>query len=130
MIHDQRDPHQKRAPRLDKKGMAAIEFGLFIPLFATALLCCAELGFFIEQTMQVNTAIQAGVTVAAQQGFEVAAIQNAISTNTGVAGHPGDAGADPVLRLREQGHGGAERVRHDVSGQSRAGPLRQNQRHD
>jgi Flp pilus assembly protein TadG len=86
MKQDQHDHRPKMARRLGKEGMAAIEFGLIVPFLAAMLLCCAEIGFFIAQTMQVNMAVAAGVTVAAQQGFDAKSIENAIVTDTGKQG--------------------------------------------
>ena len=62
-------------------GTASIEFGLLIPVLVTLLLCCAEIGFFIQQTMLVNRAVEAGVSVAKMRGFDTGAIISAILTN-------------------------------------------------
>lgn len=74
------------ARRLGKEGMAAIEFGLIVPFLVAMLLCFAEIGFFISQTMQVNMAVSAGVIVAAQQGFDAKNIEDAILNDTGKQG--------------------------------------------
>jgi Flp pilus assembly protein TadG len=80
------DDPPNRAWRSHTEGTAAIEFGLLVPLLVTLLLCCAEIGFFIQQTMMVNSAVEAGVTVAAKRGFNSAAITDAILTNAATPG--------------------------------------------
>jgi TadE-like protein len=69
-----------------KRGSAAIEFGLLVPLLVTLLLGCAELGFFIQQTMAVNNAVEAGITLAAKKGFDAAAISSAVLNGASLPG--------------------------------------------
>jgi Flp pilus assembly protein TadG len=82
-------PHDhppKKAWRLDKAGIAAIEFGLLVPLLVALLLSCAEIGFFVQQTMVVNSAVEAGILVAAKRGFDANAITSAILNNVTTPG--------------------------------------------
>jgi Flp pilus assembly protein TadG len=76
-----RDNQPNKPWRLNKEGTAAIEFGLLVPLLVTLLLGCAEIGFFIQQTMVVNSAVEAGVAVASKRGFDAKEITNAILSN-------------------------------------------------
>jgi Flp pilus assembly protein TadG len=75
----------KRWP-LDKRGTAAIEFGLVIPLLITLLLCCAEIGFFIQQKMTVNTAVEAGISAATKRGFDSKQITESVLHSTTMLG--------------------------------------------
>ncbi len=86
MTNDTKDDPPKKAWRSYDEGTAAIEFGLLVPLLVTLLLCCAEIGFFIQQTMMVNSAVEAGIAVAAKRGFDSAAITDAILTNAATPG--------------------------------------------
>jgi Flp pilus assembly protein TadG len=83
--HATNDP-SKRLWHRHEDGTAAIEFGLLAPLLVSLLLCGAEIGYFIQQTMMVNSAVEAGIAVAAKRGFDSAAITAAILTNAATPG--------------------------------------------
>ena len=75
-------------PRLsftDRRGTAAIEFALIVPLLVTLLLCCAEIGYFVYQSMLVNSAVESGA-MAAKQEFNATAVTSAILTGAGLPG--------------------------------------------
>lgn len=76
----------KNAKSCYEGGTAAIEFGLLAPLLVSLLLCSAEIGYFIQQRMMVNSAVEAGIAVAAKRGFDSAAITAAILTNAATPG--------------------------------------------
>lgn len=79
------NPGKSASPR-DKRGSTAVEFGLFVPLLAALVLSAAEIGFFIQQTMVVNSAVAVGIAVASKQGFNAKAITSAILNDAEVAG--------------------------------------------
>ena len=83
--HATNDP-PKRLWHRHEEGTAAIEFGLLAPLLVSLLLCGAEIGYFIQQTMMVNSAVEAGIAVAAKRGGDSAAITSAILTNAALPG--------------------------------------------
>jgi Flp pilus assembly pilin Flp len=76
----------KKASVRNERGTAAIEFGLLIPLLAALLLSGAEIGFFIQQTMVVNSAVAVGVAVASKNGFDAKEITSAILNDAEVPG--------------------------------------------
>jgi Flp pilus assembly protein TadG len=76
----------KNTRRRREEGTAAIEFGLLAPLLVSLLLCGLEIGYFTQQTMMVNSAVEAGIAVAAKRGFDSAAITAAILTNAAMPG--------------------------------------------
>lgn len=67
-----------------RRGTAAIEFGLMIPLLAAFLAAAVELGFAIYETMQVFNAVEAGAIYASKKGFDSAGISAAVTNATGI----------------------------------------------
>jgi len=82
MKNPARENRPKRIRSPGNEGSAAIEFGLLVPLLVTLLLGCAEIGYFIQQTMMVHSAVDAGITLAAKRGFDLKAITNAVLDTT------------------------------------------------
>lgn len=72
-------------------GVAAIEFGIVVPLLALLVIAVIDLGLGIYAKMQVEDSAQAGVEWAIKNGFDTnlitAAVTNATS-NTGVSASP------------------------------------------
>jgi Flp pilus assembly protein TadG len=67
-------------------GSAAIEFGLFMPLLILLLTAVAEIGLAMFGAMQVHNATSAGVLYAAKNGWNQAAIANAVVNASNVSG--------------------------------------------
>jgi Flp pilus assembly protein TadG len=83
---DTGDHSAKKASARNQRGTAAIEFGLLVPLLVALLLSGAEIGYFIQQTMVVNSAVEAGIAVAAKNGFDAKEIRSAILSNAPMPG--------------------------------------------
>ncbi len=75
-----------RAARRDRKGTAAIEFGIAIPLLAILVTGIVEIGFSIYQAMQVTVAAEAGLFYAAKNGWSPTGIENAAVNATPLSG--------------------------------------------
>lgn len=67
-------------------GSAAIEFGLFTPVFIVLLTAVVEIGLAMFGSMQVYNAAGAGALYAAKNGWNSAGIANAVVNSTGIAG--------------------------------------------
>lgn len=62
----------------DTTGVAAVEFGLMIPLFGLMLISVADIGMSVHRKMQVEQAAQVGVQYAMVHGFDASAISAAV----------------------------------------------------
>src|SRR5216683_6158696 len=69
-----------------KSGNAAIEFALIAPILAAMLVAMTDLGVAIYEKMEICTAADAGVQYAVAKGWNSAAIQNAVTSATSLAG--------------------------------------------
>lgn len=67
-------------------GSAAIEFGLFVPLFVILLSGVTELGFASFGSMQVHNAVDAGTLYAAKHGWDSAGISSAVVNSASASG--------------------------------------------
>lgn len=76
----------KKVSWRNERGTIAIEFGLLLPLLAALLLSVAEIGFFIQQTMVVNSAVSVGIAVASKNGFNAKEITSAMLNDAEVPG--------------------------------------------
>jgi len=65
---------------------AAIEMALLAPTLVFMVIAMADYGLAIHNRMQVQHAAQAGADYAMRNGFDSAAIANAVTSATGVAG--------------------------------------------
>ncbi|WP_225716029.1 TadE/TadG family type IV pilus assembly protein [Bradyrhizobium semiaridum] len=68
--------------RKDRRGAAAIEFGVLVPLLALMAVSVVDLGLAIYRKMQVESAAQAGVEYAIAHGFDANAISAAVVNAT------------------------------------------------
>jgi Flp pilus assembly protein TadG len=73
--------------RRSRRGVAAVEFGLMLPMLMILLVCIVELGRFLAQGEAVEKGLRAGAMYAARQdlpltGTVIAEIQNMVRTGT------------------------------------------------
>jgi Flp pilus assembly protein TadG len=66
-------------------GLAAVEFGIVIPLLLAVIIPVCDLGKGLSQQLQVWQAAQAGVQYAMANGFASTAIQNAVTAATSLS---------------------------------------------
>ncbi len=72
-------------------GVAAIEFAIAVPLLLMFAICTFDIGMGFYRKAQVENAAQAGAQYALLHGFNVSAIQNAVTASTsnpGVSASP------------------------------------------
>ena len=69
-----------------RRGSAAIEFGLMIPLLLTILMGVIEIGDAMYEAMQVYNSVEAGAVYAAKNGFDSAGISAAVANATSTTG--------------------------------------------
>jgi Flp pilus assembly protein TadG len=72
--------------RRGEAGSAAIEFGLFLPLFVIMLTGVVEIGFAMFGSLQVYNAVEAGTLYAAKNGWNASGISSAVVNASGTAG--------------------------------------------
>ncbi|WP_456654679.1 TadE/TadG family type IV pilus assembly protein [Bradyrhizobium sp. JR3.5] len=66
----------------DTGGVAAIEFGIMIPLFSLMVVSVTDIGLAVYRKMQVENAAQAGAQYAIARGFNTSGISNAVTSAT------------------------------------------------
>jgi Flp pilus assembly protein TadG len=64
------------------RGAAAIEFALVVPVLLILLLGLIEMGVVFMHQVQVETAAQAGIARAEQDGFDIPSIETAVTGST------------------------------------------------
>jgi Flp pilus assembly protein TadG len=69
-----------------KAGVAALELGFFAPIFVVLLTGVAEIGRGAYEAMAVQSAVEAGMTYAANNDWNATAITNAVVNASGVTG--------------------------------------------
>lgn len=69
-----------------RRGTAAIEFALAIPILLVLAAGTAEIGFAVYEAMQVYDSVEAGVLYAAKNGFDATGISAAVVNATGMSG--------------------------------------------
>lgn len=74
-----------RAAMRDTRGVAAIEFGIMIPLFSLLVISVTDIGLAVYRKMQVEDAAQAGAQYAIAHSFDTTAISNAVINATNSA---------------------------------------------
>lgn len=75
-----------RLARCDR-GMAAVEFGLAVPILLAALIPVADLGIAFSREHQLRQAVQAGAQYAANQpSWDAGAIAGAVTGATSLSG--------------------------------------------
>jgi uncharacterized membrane protein len=72
--------------RRNRRGTAALEFGLMVPVLLALVTGATEIGMAAFESMQVQNAAEAGALYASQHQTDAAGIQNAVLTATGTAG--------------------------------------------
>ena len=75
-----------KSVRRDRRGTAALEFGLAVPLLLTLIVGLTETGMAAFEAMQVKNAAEAGVVYASQHPTDIAGIQSAVVNATGTTG--------------------------------------------
>src|SRR5215218_5199063 len=70
----------------DTKGVAAIEFGIMIPLFGLMLVSAADIGLSVYRKMQIEAAAQAGAHYAMVRGFDSSLISGAVTSASNATG--------------------------------------------
>lgn len=78
-----------RTPRLGRKGIAALEFGLLAPVLLIAITGVLDYGIALYYKMQLSTAVRAGIQIAATDPTNAnltAIITEAATGATGLTG--------------------------------------------
>lgn len=66
----------------DTRGVAAIEFGVLVPLLSLMVVSVTDIGLAIYRKMQAEGSSQAGVEYAIAHGFDANAISTAVTAAT------------------------------------------------
>lgn len=66
----------------DTSGVAAVEFGIIVPLLMLMVVATTDIGMGFYRKMQVEGASQAGAAWAIKNGFDANAISNAVTSAT------------------------------------------------
>jgi Flp pilus assembly protein TadG len=74
--------HLVREAARDKGGVAAIEFGLMVPLLSLMVVSVTDIGLAVFRKMQVENAAQAGAQYAIAHGFDTSRISSAVTSAT------------------------------------------------
>jgi Flp pilus assembly protein TadG len=64
----------------DTSGVAAIEFGIIVPILVMMTVATVDIGMGFYRKMQVEDAAQAGAQWAIRNGFDSAGISNAVTS--------------------------------------------------
>lgn len=80
-------PNWRRLSKLGSKcsaetGTAAIEFGIFGPLFVILIVATAEIGFTMHGAMKVHHAVEAGLVYVAKYGEDTDGIKYAVTNSS------------------------------------------------
>jgi Flp pilus assembly protein TadG len=70
----------------DTSGVAAIEFGIIVPILVLMTVATVDLGMGFYRKMQVEGAAQAGAEWAIRHGFNISSISNAVTSATSAPG--------------------------------------------
>jgi Flp pilus assembly protein TadG len=79
-------PVRGKTGKCASAGSAAIEVGLMMPVLLVLLAGLVEVGFAVREAMQVQAAAEAGAGYAIKNGWDSAAISNAVANATGATG--------------------------------------------
>lgn len=66
----------------DRRGVAAIEFGIMIPLLSLMVVSVTDIGLALYRKMQVENAAQAGAQYAIVRGFDETGVTGAVTAAT------------------------------------------------
>jgi Flp pilus assembly protein TadG len=72
--------------RAGRRGTAAIEFALAIPILLIVLVGTVEIGFAVYEAMQLYNSAEAGALYASKYGFDAGGIANSVTGATGLKG--------------------------------------------
>jgi Flp pilus assembly protein TadG len=64
----------------DRRGIAATEFAILVPVLVLLAVCTADLGLAIYSEMQVQNSAEAGVGYAFLHGYDANAISSAVTS--------------------------------------------------
>jgi Flp pilus assembly protein TadG len=81
-----------RAAVSDRRGVAAVEFGIMIPLLSLMAVSVTDIGLALYRKMQVEDAAQAGAQYAIARGFDTTGISSAVTSatnSTAITASPG-----------------------------------------
>ena len=76
----------------NRRGAAAIEFGVLVPVLALMVVSVVDVGLAVYRKMQVEGAAQAGVEYAVAHGYDTNAISAAVANatnSTAITANPG-----------------------------------------
>jgi Flp pilus assembly protein TadG len=71
--------------RADRRGAAGVEFALLLPVLTLLLMGMFDYGQLAYQTMQVSAAAHAGADYALRNGWNLSAVQSAVTNATTLA---------------------------------------------
>ena len=66
----------------DRRGAAAVEFGIMIPLLSLMAVSVTDIGLAVYRKMQVEGSAQAGVQYAIARGFDASRVSSAVTNAT------------------------------------------------
>jgi Flp pilus assembly protein TadG len=66
----------------DTRAVAAVEFGIMIPLLSLMVVSVTDIGLAVYRKMQVENAAQAGAQYAIARGFDTSGISSAVTSAT------------------------------------------------
>jgi Flp pilus assembly protein TadG len=66
----------------DTRAVAAVEFGIMIPLLSLMVVSVTDIGLAVYRKMQVENAAQAGAQYAIARGYDASSISNAVTGAT------------------------------------------------
>jgi hypothetical protein len=72
--------------RRARRGVAALEFGLAVPLLVILLTATVEIGYSMYQAMQVNYIAEAGLGYAQKYGWDYTGIKTAATNSSSLSG--------------------------------------------
>src|SRR4051794_34109950 len=70
----------------DTSGVAAVEFGIIVPILVLMVVATADIGMGFYRKMQVEDAAQAGAAWATKNGFDANLISTAVTSATSAPG--------------------------------------------
>jgi len=89
--HAQRFSHFLLRAAFDDRGLAAVEFGVVVPVLALTVLAVSDLGLGLARKMQVENAVQLGSSYAVVRGFDASAISAVVTNDSSISASPAPA---------------------------------------
>jgi len=75
----------------DKSGIAAVEFGVVVPMLALMVLAVSDIGLGFARKMQVENVVQLGASYAVVRGFDASAISAIVTGDSSISASPAPA---------------------------------------